>query len=383
MNFTRLILALALAALLSACATEQNHYDPIEPVNRVTDNVNDKIDRVTLKPLAEGYNYVLPKPMRHAVTNFFDNATYLNTVLNDFLQGKGGQGFSDLGRFLVNTTLGVGGLVDVATSMGLEHHYEDFGQTLAVWGMNEGAYIVYPILGPNSVRKTPDLLTSTATDPLFWASLVVAPYVTVPLTALKYIDKRANLLEASDMRDELAMDRYAFTRDAYRQNREYEIYDGNPPTKVPADDGWGDEEEWGDEAAPAAAPEPASAPRTGIHLEPAPVDTPPVESTPAAPATPVPADKPLEMKQAPEQQHLRLINVINLSSHHNHEEALAAQQALAARGISTEIHVTEIQGSTWYRLRYTGDMTGGAKQQLNRLRQIDGLEGAWMESVKP
>jgi len=206
MKFLRPILALLLATMLTACATEQNHHDPIEPVNRVTDDVNDKIDRVTLKPVAEGYTYVLPKPMRTAVTNFFDNATYLNTVLNDFLQGKGAQGVSDLGRFLVNTTLGVGGMVDVASYMGLEHHEEDFGQTLAVWGAGQGAYIVYPLLGPNTARNTPDFVTATATDPLFWAGFALAPYVTIPLAALKYVDKRANLLDASDMRDEMALD---------------------------------------------------------------------------------------------------------------------------------------------------------------------------------
>ncbi|OIO75326.1 MAG: hypothetical protein AUJ57_00320 [Zetaproteobacteria bacterium CG1_02_53_45] len=256
MNSRRLIPVLALLLTLSACATAENNYDPIEPVNRVTDKVNDTIDRVTLKPAAKGYSAVVPKPMRTAVTNFFDNATYLNTVLNDFLQGKGGQGFSDLSRFLINTTLGAGGFVDVASTMGLERHEEDFGQTLAIWGSDQGAYIIYPLLGPNSVRNTPDFVTATATDALFWASFVLAPQVTIPITVLKYVDKRANLLEASDMRDDLALDPYVFTREAWRQHREYKIYDGNPPPKKQSiDDGW-QEDDWGpgEEAEPQAEP---------------------------------------------------------------------------------------------------------------------------------
>ena len=237
------ILILLLALMLSSCATTQNSHDPIQPVNRATDKVNDAIDRVTLKPLAQGYSAAVPKPMRTAVTNFYDNATYMNTVLNGFLQGKGAQGAEDFMRFLINTILGIGGLVDVATPMGFERHDEDFGQTLATWGVSQGAYVVYPLLGPNSLRNTPDFLTETATDPLFWAALVVAPYVTIPITALKYVDKRAQLLEASDMRDELALDPYVFTREAWRQNRNFLIHDGHPPAPaVNEDDDWEEDE---------------------------------------------------------------------------------------------------------------------------------------------
>jgi len=245
----RYLFIILLMGLLPSCATVENDYDPLIGLNRGTDAFNTTVDKVSLKPIAKGYQAVTTKNVRNMVSNFYDNATYLNTVLNDFLQGKGKQGFEDFGRFLINSTLGIAGLADVASSMGLEKHDEDFGQTLGVWGADQGAYIVYPLLGPNSVRDTPSFITETATDPLFWASFVVAPQVTIPFTVLKYIDKRSRLMEASDMRDELALDPYLFTREAWRQSREYKIYDGNPPTSNTTDseDDWGDDDSFDDE----------------------------------------------------------------------------------------------------------------------------------------
>ncbi|MDX8403121.1 MAG: VacJ family lipoprotein [Mariprofundaceae bacterium] len=248
----RLLSAVLIVGLLffSGCATVQNNHDPIEGVNRVTDSFNDKLDRVTLKPLAKGYMSGSDAKMRKAISNFYDNLAYPNTILHDFLQGKAGQGFEDFTRFIINSTVGLAGLIDVATHMGLEKHQEDFGQTLAVWGASQGAYIVYPFLGPNSVRNTPNFITETATDGLFWAGLFLAPQITIPLVLMKYVDKRARLLDASDMRDELALDPYIFTREAWQQNREFLIYDGNPPAKQTdnADDDWEDNgDDWEDE----------------------------------------------------------------------------------------------------------------------------------------
>ena len=396
-----LILVLLLCATLSACATKQNNRDPIEPVNRVTDKVNDGIDRVTLKPIARGYTAAVPKPMRTAVSNFYDNATYMNTVLNDFLQGKGGQGFQDLFRFLINTTLGAGGLVDVASSMGLERHEEDFGQTLAVWGVSEGAYIVYPLLGPNSARKTPDFISATATDPLFWASFFVAPYVTIPLATLKYIDKRAQLLDASDMRDELALDPYVFTREAYFQHREYLVHDGNPPKKPKEeDDGW----EEVDFDSPS--------PKTRIHLEEGPPEdmeppAPPAESVDLAmqEQSPATAEAPAaetgqtttaaepaeasaeETSPAPMEQERQSAAepryIINLSSHYSEVEAAAEQGRLARLGVETEIKQVMINDRTWYRLRCTEQVEKSkARAYVQSLKELTGLQDIWLEPAR-
>lgn len=369
---------LFLAALLPAgCATQQNHYDPIESTNRVTDKINDGIDRISLKPAAQGYNTVVPKPMRTAVSNFFDNTTYPNTVLNDFLQGKGGQGFSDLFRLLINSTLGIAGFVDVATPMGFERHEEDLGQTLATWGVGQGAYIVYPLLGSNSLRDTPDLITETATDPLFWAGLFVAPYVTIPITVVKYIDKRSRLLEASNMRDELALDPYVFTREAWRQHREYLIYDGHPPTPPAntSDDGWS-EVDFDSEESP--APE-QSQPKTRISMaktaEASTTSSPAVE--PHETEVPVTALPRPDDAASPEDNRSY---IINLSSYHSEMEAAAQRGRLTRLGIESEIFETRIGDVTWYRLRSIKRVSARhAAEELQRLKELSGIDDAWLE----
>ena len=235
--------------VLSGCATPQNEYDPLEPMNRKIDAFNDVIDRAAMKPVVYGYQAVVDKPARGLVSNFFDNATYWNTILNDFLQGKVRQGFGDMSRFVINSTLGFAGIADVATPLGFEKHSEDLGQTLAVWGIGKSAYLEYPFLGPNSVRNTPDFLTATATDLTFWLFLITTPQVTLPVTVMKYVDRRSRAMEASNLRDEVALDPYMFTREAWRQHREYEIYDGNPPKPKPSKDDTSDdweEDDFGD-----------------------------------------------------------------------------------------------------------------------------------------
>lgn len=221
---------LALFCVLTGCATTQtmDKYakdDSLEPANRVFFDINETIDQALIKPVAEIYADVTPNFIRTSITNFFENLAYLNVILNDLLQGKINQGLSDVVRFVANSTMGIGGLFDVATPMGLPEHDEDFGQTLAVWGVDEGSYLYLPFFGPNTVRDSTDFVPSTLLNPFFYISSAIL----FPVTAVNAVNKRANLLEASNVRDEAAVDLYSFTREAYLQQREYLIYDGNPP----------------------------------------------------------------------------------------------------------------------------------------------------------
>jgi len=223
--------------LLGGCASNppRDHaYDPIEKVNRGMFKFNDLIDRIVLKPLSQGYVAVMPKKGQVMVSNFFDNALYADTILNDFLQGKGSQGASDLGRFVVNTTLGIGGFFDPATSFGMEKHQEDFGQTLGVWGASQGAYLVLPIYGPNTVRDAPGLAVSTATSAVFWAGVFLNPAAAIPISILAAIDLRSRAENSIRFVNESALDPYVFTREAWVQHRAFLVYDGNPPE--PEDD---------------------------------------------------------------------------------------------------------------------------------------------------
>ncbi|MSR15236.1 MAG: VacJ family lipoprotein [Gammaproteobacteria bacterium] len=221
--------ALIVSVLGSGCAsTAPKSADPtdsLEGMNRSFYSFNDSLDKNFFEPIARGYVKVAPTPVRGSVTKFFENVNYLNIITNDLLQGKGGQFASDTGRFLVNSTMGIGGLFDPATSLGMPEHDEDTGQTLGTWGANEGTYLVLPLMGPSSVRDLPDAATSMLLNPLTYLNAIV----TLPLGVLNAINTRANLLEASSIRDQAALDPYTFVREAYRQQREYKIYDGNPP----------------------------------------------------------------------------------------------------------------------------------------------------------
>ncbi len=226
-GLTAILAALVLAA--SGCAStptaENGNQDPLEGANRPIYTFNDKVDHYFIKPVAETYADYTPEPVRAGITNFFDNIFYLNVILNDFLQGKLGQGLSDFGRFAVNSTVGFGGLFDPATPWGLPKHDEDLGQTLGVWGLDEVAYLVLPFLGPSSVRDAPDLASSTLLNPLFYISSPVIG----PLGVLGIINERANFLDETRLRDEAALDAYVFTREGYRQKRTSVIHDGEPP----------------------------------------------------------------------------------------------------------------------------------------------------------
>ncbi len=262
-NKNAIFAVLAVEVLLSSgCVStpkEENNNDPFEGVNRKIYKFNDALDRAIVKPIADTYVKVTPEPARTSVSNFFDNLGYLNTILNDFFQGKFKQGTADLGRFLINSTIGSLGLVDVASKMGLKAHQEDVGQTLGVYGAPEGAYLMVPLLGPYTVRDSPDLVMSTVTSGLFYISQLA---VTLPLSALMVVDKRARASSYLKIVDEAALDRYVFIRDAYLQHRNFLIYDGNPPPPKFEDEG--------DEEAPAETPkskdegsvEPAQTPKS-------------------------------------------------------------------------------------------------------------------------
>ena len=209
-----------------ALALDREPGDPLEPANRVSHRVSLYADRALLGPVARAYVRVTPRFFRTGVTNFVDNLTYPNVILNDFLQGKFEQGVADSMRFVINTTFGIAGLLDVATGFGLERHDEDFGQTLARWGVDEIAYLELPLLGPNSVRDVGNI-------PLAWQTSLIAlsgaTGLSVPVAILGAVNARANASDAIALRDQAALDSYVFTREAYRRRRVYQIMDGETP----------------------------------------------------------------------------------------------------------------------------------------------------------
>ena len=220
--------ALFLAALLTGCATtgERDSRDPWEGFNRGSFEFNEKLDQVVLKPVATGYMKVVPGFAREGVNNFFDNLEDINTTINNFLQGKPKEGASDLGRFVVNTVFGVFGLWDVATPLGLEKHYEDFGQTLGVWGVQSGPYFVIPFLGPSTARDAPARVVDVS---WYYGSAIDNNTIYWSLWGLDKVRIRANLFQAEGVLQEAALDKYSFIRDAWLQRRRSMVYDGNPP----------------------------------------------------------------------------------------------------------------------------------------------------------
>lgn len=227
------VILLSLSLLLTGCATTNgptDERDPWETYNRWMFAFNDDLDTELLQPVAKAYKNVIPSPIRTGVSNFFNNINDVVVVVNDLLQGKFAQAGHDSLRFFVNTVFGLLGIFDVATYMELPKHNEDFGQTLAVWGVESGPYFMLPILGPSTIRDTTGLAVDAAFfDPLYSIEDDTARYLAV---GLKAIDTRTNLLAASKIMDQAALDRYAFLRDAYLQRRENLIYDGNPPKKA-------------------------------------------------------------------------------------------------------------------------------------------------------
>lgn len=225
----RLRLALFAGLHLAGCASTPEQarvdYDPLEPLNRGMYQVNDALDRALTRPIAKAYNAVLPEPVRNGVTNFSSNLTTPASSLNNFLQGKPGDGFGELARFIINSTAGIGGLFDIAANNGLEPKTEDFGQTAAVWGVPNGPYVMLPFRGPSTLRDAVLMPLDILVDPLYQYH---DSSVRDPLFVLRIINLRARLLRLDDMLEDSA-DPYVTLRESYLQNREFEIYDGDPP----------------------------------------------------------------------------------------------------------------------------------------------------------
>jgi phospholipid-binding lipoprotein MlaA len=208
-----------------------NAHDPIEGFNRAMYTFNDKLDVYLLKPVAKGYRAVVPTPVSKSISNFFSNLHDPMVMLNNLLQGKPGQAASDLGRFLTNSTVGIFGLFDVATKIGLPKHNEDFGQTLAVWGVGDGPYLVLPFFGSSNLRDGPALIVDWETYP---PNHMEEHSTSDKLFLVEVVDRRAQLLDASDILEQAAgKDPYVFVREAYRQRRRSQVYDGNPPQEAP------------------------------------------------------------------------------------------------------------------------------------------------------
>jgi len=212
-------------------AIAETAADPFQPFNRAMFTFNDAVDRVLIRPLAVGYRAVLPQQIRNGVNNFFNNLRAPTTLLNDILQGKPKRAQETVNRFLVNSTIGILGFVDVATRLGFPKHQEDYGQTLAVWGVPAGPYIVLPLLGPSTVRdavgKVPEFYIA---DPL-WEPDDTA--VTIARFGVRAMDIRSRLLDL-DRIIQMQVDPYLFFRETYLQNRRRAIMDGVQPDQAPA-----------------------------------------------------------------------------------------------------------------------------------------------------
>jgi len=226
--FKKFILLFSLI-ILSACASVPGgptEGDPFESYNRAMFSFNDTLDEYVLKPVSEGYDAVLPSPVKTGVSNVFSNLDDIFVIINDILQFKFVQAIEDTSRFIFNSTFGLFGLIDVATPIGLPKHNEDFGQTFATWGIGSGPYVVLPFFGSKTLRGTGGFVVESIYDPIYTIKNDDAMWGTVSLRA---IDSRYKLLSAGRIAEQAAVDKYSFIRDAYLQHRKNLVFDGNPP----------------------------------------------------------------------------------------------------------------------------------------------------------
>ena len=214
-----------LALMVSGCAS--TNKDPIEGVNRGIYKFNDVTDKYAIKPVATAYKAIAPTPVRKGFNNFFSNLGSITTVLNDLLQLKFANAFTDAGRFIINSTFGIAGFIDVAGMDGIVNRKEDFGQTLGYWGVGNGPYLVLPFLGASTLRDTGGFVFDTlTTDPITYTHNIGEIRLHNQLRVSQLIDKRTELLDAKDLVDDASLDPYAFMRDAYLQRRQSLIADG-------------------------------------------------------------------------------------------------------------------------------------------------------------
>jgi phospholipid-binding lipoprotein MlaA len=230
-------IALAMMAIFSGCATTHglDAKDPWEEWNRSTQSFNDGFDDYVMKPVAKSYDRFMPDIAHHAVSNFFSNIDDIDVFINDALQGKFSQSGMDGARFLVNSTAGIAGIIDVGDMLDLPKHNEDFDQTLGVWGMSAGPYLVLPFFGPSSPRGVAGLIGDAAVNPISYTGFIFSSSLTAyavsgGLGALKSIDSRANNLGLDKVINEAEIDRYEFLKSAYIERRNYLIHDGNIST---------------------------------------------------------------------------------------------------------------------------------------------------------
>lgn len=216
----RIAACFVVIGLMLAPAVKAESADPLEGLNKVTQSFNDKADALILKPIATGYSKVLPNPVKRGVGNFFSNLGDVNNSVNNLLQGKPADSFTDLLRLIINSTIGVGGLFDPATKLGLEKHQETFGQTLSVWGVPKGPYLVIPLLGPSTLTDALTRPVDTLLDPVRYLYPVDHRNV---LYGTRAVDDRESLLSAEAV---VFGDRYVFFREAYLQRRDYLVNDG-------------------------------------------------------------------------------------------------------------------------------------------------------------
>ena len=225
-----------IASALVGCASipagvQPSPQDPWESFNRSVFEFNEGLDAYVLKPVVAGYRVVLPEFVREGIYNFFSNYSDIYTALYNLLQGKPAYAFNDFMRVVVNTTFGLGGLIDMATPVGLEKHKEDWGQTLGVWGVPAGPYVVLPFFGPSNVRDTFGTAADLESDYLFRLLPDVA--LRNSLTGLRVVNARNTYYEAGDLLDGAAIDKYSFVRDAYIQRRQYQINEGRDDEESP------------------------------------------------------------------------------------------------------------------------------------------------------